>query len=133
MGGAFTALADDGSGPYYNPGGLAFVRRSQVSLSGSIYGIVAGRQTDALGDGHDFTYRVLNIFPVATSVVWKLGEGGIPEADGTALAISVFVPDAFRVNDRDSLFARGGVGLAPGEILGTPYAIADATAGIGSP
>ena len=28
MGGAFTALSDDGSGPYYNPGGLAFVRRS---------------------------------------------------------------------------------------------------------
>ncbi|RPH68158.1 MAG: hypothetical protein EHM78_19850 [Myxococcaceae bacterium] len=26
MGGAFTALADDGSGAYHNPGGLAFTR-----------------------------------------------------------------------------------------------------------
>jgi uncharacterized protein UPF0164 len=47
MGGAFTALSDDGSGPYYNPGGLAFVRRSQLSLSGSVYGVVAGTQADA--------------------------------------------------------------------------------------
>jgi len=31
MGGAFTALADDGSAPYYNPGGLTFVRRSQLA------------------------------------------------------------------------------------------------------
>src|SRR5947209_18962765 len=61
MGGAFTALADDGSGPYYNPGGLAFVRRSQVSLSGSVYGVVSGSNADALGDGHDFTFRDLNI------------------------------------------------------------------------
>jgi hypothetical protein len=100
MGGAFTALADDGSGPYYNPGGLAFVRRSQVSLSGSVYGLVSGSNADALGDGHDFTFRDLNIFPVATSVVWKLGE---PEGDGSAIALSVFVPDAVRTNDRDKL------------------------------
>src|SRR5262245_66460267 len=73
MGGAFTALADDGSGPYYNPGGLAFVRRSQVALSASVYGVVSGTNTDALGDGHDFTFRDLNIFPVSTSVVWKPG------------------------------------------------------------
>src|SRR5438445_4259880 len=103
MGGAFTALADDGSGPYYNPGGLAFMRRSQLSLSGSVYGIVSGTQADALGDGHEFSARDLNIFPVSTSAVWKLGEGGSPEGDGTALAISVFVPDAIRTDDRDTL------------------------------
>jgi len=103
MGGAFTALADDGSALYYNPGGLAFVRRSQLSLSGSAYGLVSGRQADALGDGHDFTFRDLNIFPVSTSAVWKLADGGTPDGDGTALAVSVFVPDAFRTNDRDKL------------------------------
>ena len=103
MGGAFTALADDGSGPYYNPGGLAFVRRSQVSLSGSVYGVVSGSNKDALGDGHDFTFRDLNIFPVATSVVWKFADGPGYEGDGSALALSVFVPDAVRTNDRDKL------------------------------
>ena len=105
MGGAFTALADDGSGPYYNPGGLAFVRRSQVSLSGSVYGLVSGSNADALGDGHDFTWRDLNIFPVATSVVWKFAAGAAPEGDGSALALSVFVPDAVRRNDRDKLLS----------------------------
>src|SRR5437879_9797076 len=87
MGGAFTALADDGSAPYYNPGGLAFVRKSQLSLSGSVYGLVSGRQADALGDGHDFTFRDLNIFPVSTSAVWKLADGGSPDSDGTAWSV----------------------------------------------
>lgn len=105
MGGAFTALADDGSAPYYNPGGLAFVRKSQLSLSGSVYGMVSGSQADALGDGHDFTFRDLNVFPVSTSAVWKLGAADTesPDGDGTALAVSVFVPDAIRTNDRDKL------------------------------
>ena len=103
MGGAFTALADDGSGPYYNPGGLAFIRRSQLSLSGSVYGMVSGSNADALGDGHDFTFRDLNVFPVATSVVWKFADGPAFEGDGSALALSIFVPDAVRTNDRDKL------------------------------
>jgi len=103
MGGAFTALADDGSGPWYNPGGLAFVRRSQVSLSGSVYGMVSGRIADALGDGHDFTYNDLNVFPVATSVVWKFADAADYQGDGWALALTVFVPDAVRTNDRDKL------------------------------
>ena len=48
MGGAFTALADDGSGGYYNPGGLAFVPASSLSFSLNAYGLVGGRVTDAL-------------------------------------------------------------------------------------
>ena len=103
MGGAFTALADDGSGPWYNPGGLGFVRRSQLSLSGSVYGLVTGKHNDVLGAGHAFSYRDLNTFPVSTSAVWKLGENDVPEGDGTALALSVFVPDAIRTDDRDKL------------------------------
>src|SRR5256885_3878839 len=101
MGGAFTALADDGSGPYYNPGGLAFVRRSKLSLSASVYGLVGGSNADALGDGHDFNYRGLNVFPVSTSAVWKLSDS--PGGEGTALALSVFVPDAVRIDDRDTI------------------------------
>jgi long-chain fatty acid transport protein len=102
MGGAFTALADDGSGAYYNPGGLAFVRRSQLSLSGSVYGIVGGGFQDALGNGHDFNYRNLNAFPTATSGVWKLS-GPEPSDEADVLALSVFVPDAVNIDDRDTL------------------------------
>ena len=101
MGGAYTALADDGAGAWYNPGGLAFVRHSQISLSGSVYGMVSGSFQDALGDGHDFKFRNLNTLPTATAGVWKLGA---PEAtDADVLAFGVFVPDAMTIDDRDSL------------------------------
>src|SRR5215475_8008571 len=74
MGGAFTALADDGSGPYYNPGGIAFAKRSSLSLAASVYGYVSGSEAGVLGPGHDFNYKDLNTFPVSTSVVRKLGD-----------------------------------------------------------
>jgi hypothetical protein len=98
MGGAFTALADDGSGGYYNPGGLAFINRSSISLSGSIYGIVRGTYADLLQQGSDFTYSALNIFPVSTTAVRKLGD--------TILHLSVFVPDAVRIDERQSILAK---------------------------
>src|SRR5437899_9949578 len=79
MGGAFTALADDGSGPYYNPAGIAFARRSSLSLSASVYGLVSGTFTNALGDGHDFKYQDLNTFPVSTSVISKFGDRDTPD------------------------------------------------------
>ena len=63
MGGAFTALADDGSGGYYNPGGLAFARSSSVSFSLNVYGFAGGTVKDALGDGQDFVYRDLQDLP----------------------------------------------------------------------
>src|SRR5437899_2112704 len=97
MGGAFTALADDGSGPYYNPGGLAFVESSQLSLAASVYGRVSGTSKDALGDGHDFQLSNLNAFPMATAGVWKLD-------DADVFSLSAFVPDAQHVNARDQLF-----------------------------
>lgn len=104
MGGAFTALADDGSGAYYNPGGLAFVRASSLSFSLNAYGIVGGRVTDALGDGQDFPYQDLNVLPVATAGIKKLGE---PELEtGVAkhtLFFSVFIPDGLYTDDRDQL------------------------------
>ena len=104
MGGAFTALADDGSGGYYNPGGLAFVRASSLSFSLNAYGLVGGRVTDALGNGQDFPYQDLNVFPVATAGIKKLGE---PELEtGVAkhtLFFSVFIPDGLYTDDRNQL------------------------------
>ena len=102
MGGAFTALADDGSGAYYNPGGLAFAARSSVSLSGSVYGVVRGTYegvlVDAAGHSQDFNYSALNVFPTATAAIRKLGP------DDT-VHVEVLVPDAFRVDERQSIIA----------------------------
>src|SRR5262245_66165014 len=66
LGGAFPALADDGSGPYYNPGGIAFARRSSLSLSASVYGLASGDLNDALGNGTTFHFSDLQTFPVST-------------------------------------------------------------------
>ena len=104
MGGAFTALADDGSGPYYNPGGLAFVRASSLSFSLNAYGVIGGRVKDALGDGQDFPYQDMNVFPVASSGIKKFGEPeletGVPKH---TIFFSVFIPDGLYTDDRDSL------------------------------
>ena len=104
MGGAFTALADDGSGAYYNPGGLAFTRSSSLSFSLNAYGVVGGTVKDALGDGTDFVYRDLNVFPVATAGIKKMGE--VDLATGVSphtLYFSVFIPDGVNTDDRAQL------------------------------
>src|SRR5262245_45267263 len=101
MGGAFTALADDPSGPYYNSARLAWARRSQVSASGSLFGLLSGSIADALGDGNDFRYNDLQTFPILTSGIYKLGPD--PETSDDAIATSIFVPASFTRDDRDSL------------------------------
>jgi long-chain fatty acid transport protein len=107
MGGAATALADDGGGPYYNPGGIAFALASSLSLSASVYGFVSGAQKDGLGSGHDFTFSDINTFPVSTSAVFKWGPRA--ELDGApvnALAVSVFVPESMVLDDRHTAGAQ---------------------------
>src|SRR3990172_4282596 len=103
MGGAVTALADDGSGPYYNPGGLAFAEHSMLSLSASVYGIVRGFKKDGLGKGHDFNSSNLNVFPVSTSAITKFGVVDKFGSARNAVALSVFVPDAMLINGEDTL------------------------------
>lgn len=104
MGGAYTALADDGTGPYYNPGGIAFATRPSLSLSASVYGVVSGAYANVLGDGHDFRYSDLNTFPVSTAIVRELGPRDAPDgSQSSSIGLAVFVPDAFQIDDRDHL------------------------------
>lgn len=101
MGGAATALADDGAGPWYNPAGIAFVERSQLSLSGSAYGLVSGTFEDALGDGRRFAYSTLDSFPTSTTAVWRLPDPAPGESQ--AVGFGVYLPDGFSADDRDRL------------------------------
>jgi hypothetical protein len=101
MGGAFTALADDGSGPWYNPAGIGFVARSQVSLSGSAYGLVSGSFQDALGDGRTFNYQTLDTFPTTTTGTWRLADP--TPGDAQVVSVGVYLPDGFSADDRDRL------------------------------
>lgn len=107
LAGAFTAIADDSSGPYYNPGGIAFARRTSLSLSASVYGIATGSIDNALGDGHAFTFKDLQVFPVSTAAVFKFGERSLAdEAPLNSIGLSAFVPDAYLQDDRDSIVSR---------------------------
>lgn len=107
MGGAFTALASDGSGPYYNPAGIGFARKNSLSLTASIYGFARGSIANVLGPGQGFVYSGLNTFPVSASAVFKFGHR--LEADGTegpaphAIALSLFIPDALLIDDRTTI------------------------------
>jgi hypothetical protein len=137
MGGAFTALADDGSGPYYNPGGLAFARASSVSLSISVYGVTGGSISNALGTGHDFDFSDLQIFPVDTAAIQKLGAKD-PET-GVAphtLFFSVIIPDAITRDDRDQLESAVNAFLSSGHAqtvwIGGGYARRLGALGIGA-
>ena len=58
MGGAYTAIADDAAGVYYNPAAPAMASQETISLSTSLYGFVGGKETDALGRGHVYDYNV---------------------------------------------------------------------------
>jgi hypothetical protein len=137
LGGAFTALADDGSGPYYNPGGVAFARASSVSLSVSLYGLNGGSISNALGTGHDFEYSDLQIFPVDTAAIQKVGAKD-PET-GVAphsLFFSVIVPDAITRDDRDQLGTSANAFLSSGHAqtvwIGGGYARRFGPVGIGA-
>jgi len=101
MGGAFTALADDGAGPWYNPAGIGFVEKSQVSLTGSAYGLATGSFKDALGDGRTFRYSSFDSFPTSTTAVWRLADPAPGEAQ--VVSVGVYLPDGYSADDRDRL------------------------------
>ena len=99
MGGANTALADDGSGAYYNPGGVAFAEKSSVTLSGSVYGVVRGSYANIIQQGQDFDYSALNIFPVTTGAIRKL-------SDKDTVHFEVLVPDALHIDEHQDILAK---------------------------
>ncbi len=99
LGGAFTALADDPSGMFYNPAGLVDVGRSSLQVSTNLYGVelavgdgVLGAVADALVD-LDRVFGELQIIPIAAGGVVGLGELHEDGAHTHAYAVGAFVPD----------------------------------------
>jgi long-chain fatty acid transport protein len=78
LGGAFTAIANDSSGIFYNPAGIVDVRASNLSIATSLYGLEL-RGRDAISEGTTlFFSRGLSatdliIFPSSTGAVIGLG------------------------------------------------------------
>ena len=94
MAGAYTAVADDPSGLYYNPAGVVY--RRQTNLSASVNAFQQTRTTyeDALG-GTDWERRSSSLLPNFFGVVQPLG-GGV-------VGFSLAVPDSVH-EDQDQTF-----------------------------
>lgn len=100
LGGAFSAIADDSSGLYYNPAGIVDVSRANLSISTSLYGferqltfaqdLNAQRWLDEF-TGHPVSGSEVNIIPAASGVAWAFGrqvpDGSFPH--GIALGLVV--------------------------------------------
>jgi hypothetical protein len=98
LAGAFTSLADDPSGIYYNPAGLADAHNTNLQVSTSLYGFERGSIEDRLTlpvpgvENLDIQFTDLIIIPASAGFVKTFGpldEHGYPYQ---AYGISVLVP-----------------------------------------
>jgi long-chain fatty acid transport protein len=103
LGGAYTALADDEAGAFYNPAGPAFTAKNSLSVSTSFYGIVSGTNRDSLGPGNDFKYSTLNLVPTTASSLWHLGPSTPESPAPLVLAINVFTPITYQLDNRSDV------------------------------
>jgi hypothetical protein len=98
LGGAFTSIADDPSGPYYNPAGLGDARSTNLQVSTSLYGFERGSIPNGLVspvpgvDKLKLDFTDLIIIPASAGFVSTFGG---KDADGNpyqAYGLSVIVP-----------------------------------------
>jgi long-chain fatty acid transport protein len=93
LGGAFTAIADDPSGLYYNPAGVVDARRYNVSVSASLYGIERESRGAIRIDTSSFTIATLNVIPGEAGFIKGFGpldERGTAWAFGFDLSVPSF-------------------------------------------
>lgn len=120
LGGAFTAIADDSSGLYFNPAGIVDVRRANLSISTSLYGF---ERQYALANAWNFqqmasefsrrpvTGAEINIIPASGGVAWAFGDR---QPDGSfrhAVAAGLVVP-AYRGSVHETALQQGNLDVA---------------------
>ncbi|MCA9668110.1 MAG: hypothetical protein KC503_21075 [Myxococcales bacterium] len=75
LGGAYTAIADDSSGAYYNPAGLAESGYSSVSLSAALYGFVLTSDRLALASPVESSESAFITYPTTAAWIQLLRKG----------------------------------------------------------
>jgi len=72
LGGAYTALADDPSGSFYNPAGLSFARNDEIALSGNAYHTSTTTYERAV-NGENFVENSSSLYPsfVGSNYRWR--------------------------------------------------------------
>jgi hypothetical protein len=92
LGGAYTAIAADPSGMWYNPAGIVDVRNTSLSLSANLYGI----QDSTVGGGEkifpDDPISKLIVVPSSAGFVQALGRTDMHGKRPYAIGMSIVVP-----------------------------------------
>ena len=63
MGGAYTAVSDDATGTFYNPGGLGFASKSSFTASSSAYQKASDNYNNVDGPSRDYIRKSNSYFP----------------------------------------------------------------------
>lgn len=99
MGGAFTALADDGAGAYYNPAGLAMASSTSLSASLSVYGVerrllrrAVSPPVDVQAERPDLSSSNVPTIPTTVGFAYKFGSKLGDDIKRFGVGYSVFVP-----------------------------------------
>jgi hypothetical protein len=94
MGGAFVAVADDPSTSWYNPGGLALMKRTSAGASLSLYGIEWRRIDKGLTSPIGTADLRQSSFPILSTTLSVMTKFGSRDAHGTrnAIGISLLLP-----------------------------------------
>lgn len=107
LGGAYTSIADDPSGPFYNPAGLADARSANLQVSTSLYGFEQGSTNASVtpvpgADNLRFQFTDLIIIPASAGFVQTFGPLDEERHPYQAVAVSVVVPSyrSYAVSDQ---------------------------------
>jgi long-chain fatty acid transport protein len=99
MGGAFTALSDDGAGAYYNPAGMAMAASTSISASLSVYGVERRQLKEAVSppvivdaERPDLTSSNVPTIPTTVGMAYKFGKRMGDDIKRFGIGFSVFVP-----------------------------------------
>ncbi len=93
IGGAYIGIADDASGAYHNPAGLALAPYNQFSLTGTVYGYSRTRYENVALFGADGTSGSLETFyanPNFFGTVYRLDK---TDSAAPTFAFSIVTPD----------------------------------------
>jgi long-chain fatty acid transport protein len=103
MGGAFTALADDASAPFYNPAGATWIENTSLSTALNVYGVDRLRVTrgftavlDSEPVSVDFNTRGLAALPTTLAFAKTFGRAQPGGGKQMALGVAIFLRDDSR-------------------------------------
>jgi long-chain fatty acid transport protein len=74
LGGAYTAVADDATGLFYNPAGVVYARGGNLSASVNAFHVTRSSYKDVLGSG-DWNRESSSLLPNFFGVIQPLGKG----------------------------------------------------------